>query len=60
MPHRMVIYEPYAPAPSLGADAPGHRVFSAPGMHVWEQDVLEFLGRYLGPSPRPLPGGERE
>jgi carboxymethylenebutenolidase len=51
VPHRMVIYEPFAPPQSPGTNAPGHSVFSAQGMHVWEKDVLEFLGRYLGPSP---------
>jgi dienelactone hydrolase len=49
VPHRMVIYEPFAPQQAGGAaTAPGHMVFSAQGTQVWERDVLEFLGRYLG------------
>jgi len=45
--HRVVIYPPFGPGRTLGAGAPGHQVFSAQGMSVWEQDVLEFLGRHL-------------
>jgi dienelactone hydrolase len=53
VPHRMVIYEPFTPQQASGAGipfntAPGHLVFTAQGMHVWERDVLEFLARYLG------------
>jgi dienelactone hydrolase len=51
MPPRMVVYEPFTPQPAGGAvtvgipfnRAPGHEVFRAQGMHVWERDVLEFL-----------------
>jgi hypothetical protein len=45
--HRVVIYPPFGPGRTLGAGAPGHQIFSAQGMSVWEQDVLEFLGRHL-------------
>ena len=56
VPHRMVIYEPFTPQKADGTatvgsrfnSAPGHLVFEAQGMHVWEKDVLEFLARYLG------------
>lgn len=51
VPYRMVIYEPFMPPRADVAMAPGHRVFSAQGMSVWEGDVLEFLGRYLRPPP---------
>lgn len=51
VPHRVVIYPPFAPRQTLGDDAPGHQVFSAQGMSVWEADVLEFLGRHLGRGP---------
>jgi hypothetical protein len=50
----MVIYEPFTPQRADGAatmgfnTAPGHEVFRAQGVHVWERDVLEFLARYLG------------
>jgi len=58
VPHRMVIYEPFTPQQMGGAAiAPGHMVFSAQGMHVWERDVLEFLGRYLGVTATGLPNG---
>lgn len=46
--HRAVIYEPFKPQRGDPDTPPGHRVFSAEGMNVWEKDVLEFLGRYLG------------
>jgi dienelactone hydrolase len=45
--HRAVIYEPFKPQRGDPDTPPGHRVFSAEGMHVWERDALEFLGRYL-------------
>jgi len=48
VPYRMVIYEPFTPAQGTGAAAPGHAVFSAQGVSVWESDVVQFLGRYLG------------
>ena len=48
VPHRMVIYEPFSRPRGGGCFAPGHIVFSSQGVHVWEKDVLEFLGRYLG------------
>lgn len=51
VPHRVVIYPPFAPRQPLGAGAPGHQVFGPQGVSVWEHDVLEFLGRYLRPSP---------
>jgi dienelactone hydrolase len=49
VPHRMVIYEPFAPPQSPGTNAPGHSVFSAQGMHVWER------ARVPGPLPGPVP-----
>jgi dienelactone hydrolase len=65
VPHRMVIYEPFTPQPAGGAvtvgipfnTAPGHEVFRAQGMHVWERDVLEFLARYLGAASTGAPTG---
>ena len=44
----MIIYEPLMPRYRHIAAAPGHAVFSEQGTTVWESDVLEFLGRYLG------------
>jgi hypothetical protein len=65
MPHRMVIYDPFTPqqageAATVGIpfnSAPGHLVFTAQGMHVWERDVLEFLARYLGAATTGEPSG---
>lgn len=45
--HRTVIYDPFNPQRGDPRVPPGHRVFSAEGMPVWQNDVLEFLGRYL-------------
>jgi dienelactone hydrolase len=50
VPYRMVIYEPFTPAQGTRVAAPGHAVFSAQGASVWESDVVQFLGRYLGAS----------
>jgi dienelactone hydrolase len=50
--HRVIVYEPFTPQqaswPGEFNTAPGHEVFRAQGVHVWEKDVLEFLARYLG------------
>ncbi len=65
VPHRTVIYEPFTPQPASGAvtvgiplnTAPGHEVFRAQGVHVWERDVLEFLARYLDAASTETPRG---
>ena len=46
MPHRLTIYEAFTPARPAAA-APGHALFSSQGVRIWENDVIEFLGRYL-------------
>jgi len=46
VPHRLVIYEPFTPSQG-GRAAPGHALFSSQGAGLWENDVIEFLGRYL-------------
>jgi carboxymethylenebutenolidase len=46
VPHKLVIYEPFTPSRAVRA-APGHAVFSSQGTRLWENDVIEFLGRYL-------------
>jgi len=48
VPHRMVIYEPFTPAQRIRVAAPGHALFSEQGANVWESDLVQFLGRYLG------------
>jgi hypothetical protein len=50
VPHQTVIYEPFTPAQGTRVAAPGHAVFSAQGASVWENDVVQFLGRYLSAS----------
>ena len=46
VPHKLVIYEPFTPSQG-GRVAPGHAIFSSQGASLWENDVIEFLGRYL-------------
>jgi dienelactone hydrolase len=48
VPHRAIVYPPFTPRAGSLAIAPGHALFSAQGAAVWEHDVLEFLGHYLG------------
>jgi len=48
VPHQMVIYEPFTPAQGIRVAAPGHALFSEQGASVWESDLVQFLGRYLG------------
>ncbi len=48
IPHRMVIYPPFIAENRNASRAPGHKLFSASGVKVWEKDVLAFLDRYLG------------
>jgi dienelactone hydrolase len=55
LPHEMVIYEPFTPRAGTRVLAPGHAVFSAQGLSVWETDVVRFLGRYLGASASSRP-----
>ena len=49
VPHRAIIYDPFQPQKPASDTPPGHRVFSAEGVHVWEKDALEFLAKYLAP-----------
>ena len=46
VPHQLVIYEPFTPS-QAGRAAPGHALFSSQGASLWENDVIEFLGRYV-------------
>jgi len=48
VPLRMIIYEPFTPAQGTRVAAPGHALFSEQGASVWANDLLQFLGRYLG------------
>ena len=55
--HRMVIYEPFTPAEGIRVAAPGHALFSEQGASVWERDLEQFLGRYLGATVSDKRGG---
>jgi dienelactone hydrolase len=48
VPYGMVIYESFTPAQGFRVAAPGHALFSEQGARVWESDLVQFLGRYLG------------
>jgi hypothetical protein len=49
VPHRIVIYGSFGSPSSTFTDAaPGHQLFSARGVAVWERDVLDFLASHLG------------
>jgi dipeptidyl aminopeptidase/acylaminoacyl peptidase len=50
VPHRMIIYEPFTSSQNTRVAAAGHALFLAQGTSVWESDVVQFLGRYLGAS----------
>jgi carboxymethylenebutenolidase len=41
-----VIYDAFTPDRGSFA-VPGHALFSQQGAHIWERDLLQFLGRYL-------------
>ena len=47
VPHRLVVYEPFALPGHAGAEAAGHALFSAQGMSRWENDVVQFLDLHL-------------
>ena len=59
--HRVIVYGPFTPQqvswPGAFNTAPGHEVFRAQGVHVWEKDVLEFLARYLSGASTKAPHG---
>lgn len=45
--HQLKIYEPFTPSIQGEAAAPGHLIFSSQGAGIWENDVIQFLDRYL-------------
>jgi dienelactone hydrolase len=48
-PAKLIIYPTYTPPqPPGGNVAPGHAIFAAPGMKIWQGDVTKFLADYLG------------
>jgi dienelactone hydrolase len=46
---KLVVYPAFTPRENAGVVAPGHMLFGREGWRIWEADVKEFLGNYLGP-----------
>ena len=44
---KLIVYPAFTPK-EAGGVAPGHTIFGREGWRVWEADVKEFLGKYLG------------
>jgi dienelactone hydrolase len=44
---KTIIYPPFEPTSSPGNHAPGHRIFSAEGISIWQDDMLAFLHKAL-------------
>jgi dienelactone hydrolase len=44
---KLIVYPPFTPQDAAGV-APGHMIFGREGWQVWEGDLKEFLGKYLG------------
>jgi dienelactone hydrolase len=44
---KTIIYPPFTPASSSDNHAPGHRIFSAEGISIWQDDMLAFLHKAL-------------
>lgn len=44
---KLIVYPPFRPQDAAGV-APGHMIFGREGWQVWEEDVKQFLGKYLG------------
>lgn len=44
---KLIVYPPFNPHDAAGV-APGHLIFGREGWQVWEEDVKQFLGKYLG------------
>ena len=51
VPAKLIIYPAYLPPEPAGRIAPGHLIFAAPGAHIWQADLEQFLAQYLGPAP---------
>ncbi|HEY6944393.1 MAG TPA: alpha/beta fold hydrolase [Candidatus Acidoferrum sp.] len=44
---KLIVYPAFRPQDARGV-APGHMIFGREGWRIWEKDVKEFLGKYLG------------
>ena len=46
-PATLVVYPAFTPPRNPGNTPPGHLIFGAQGVSIWQKDVLSFLARYL-------------
>jgi len=53
VPAKLIIYPAYLPPEPTGGIAPGHLIFAAPGAHIWQADLEQFLAQHLGRGPAP-------
>jgi dienelactone hydrolase len=44
---KTIIYPPFTPASNSNNIAPGHVIFSAQGISIWQNDLVSFLRLYL-------------
>lgn len=47
-PEKTIIYPPFTPTSNPSNIAPGHLIFSAQGISIWQNDLLTFLKPHLG------------
>lgn len=45
---KLIVYPAFTPRETPNGIAPGHMIFGVEGAPIWEADVEEFLGKYLG------------
>ena len=45
---KTIIYPAFTPSSDPSNTPPGHLIFSAQGMSIWQNDVLSFLGQHIG------------
>ena len=44
---KLIVYPAFRPRENPNGIAPGHMIFGKEGLRVWEEDVKDFLGKYL-------------
>ena len=44
---RLIVYPKFKPSENPGSVAPGHMIFSAQGVRLWESDLKDFLKREI-------------
>ena len=45
---KLIVYPAFTPQENSNGIAPGHMIFGAQGVRIWEKDLKEFLGREMG------------